>query len=309
MGDWLGFSLTPHLSIHESLTGVQQQHHEQQESSENNDNGTNEIISAQETCFPSPISVMPLRTDDSFCVEEWRYENTLGVNSECPKLEDFLGGCYTTPSSPSPNLDDNKVYSHQSHSQTNQVGEINVNIPPAFNTSADEQIIASGVQGVNASAFPYYYYSPQINQTLMMLPSNDMYHHHLLPPQFEGTNGNINNLQALELSMNSPNSLSGAQEKQQQQEMVVVEDTNQKRNVFKSNVSSSSSNKEITPRKSIDTFGQRTSQYRGVTRHRWTGRYEAHLWDNSCRKEGQTRKGRQGVTHKSDCLFSINYSK
>lgn len=29
-------------------------------------------------------------------------------------------------------------------------------------------------------------------------------------------------------------------------------------------------------------------------RHRWTGRYEAHLWDNSCRKEGQTRKGRQG---------------
>lgn len=30
-----------------------------------------------------------------------------------------------------------------------------------------------------------------------------------------------------------------------------------------------------------------------MTRHRWTGRYEAHLWDNSCRKEGQTRKGRQ----------------
>ncbi|GFP90586.1 ap2-like ethylene-responsive transcription factor ail1 [Phtheirospermum japonicum] len=51
--------------------------------------------------------------------------------------------------------------------------------------------------------------------------------------------------------------------------------------------------KEPVPRKSIDTFGQRTSQFRGVTRHRWTGRYEAHLWDNSCRKEGQTRKGRQ----------------
>ena len=32
-----------------------------------------------------------------------------------------------------------------------------------------------------------------------------------------------------------------------------------------------------------------------IVRHRWTGRYEAHLWDNSCRKEGQTRKGRQGV--------------
>uniref|UniRef100_A0A0D9VZI2 AP2/ERF domain-containing protein n=1 Tax=Leersia perrieri TaxID=77586 RepID=A0A0D9VZI2_9ORYZ len=55
-----------------------------------------------------------------------------------------------------------------------------------------------------------------------------------------------------------------------------------------------SGQKQPVHRKSIDTFGQRTSQYRGVTRHRWTGRYEAHLWDNSCKKEGQTRKGRQG---------------
>ncbi|OWM79905.1 hypothetical protein CDL15_Pgr001548 [Punica granatum] len=58
--------------------------------------------------------------------------------------------------------------------------------------------------------------------------------------------------------------------------------------------------REPVPRKSIDTFGQRTSQYRGVTRHRWTGRYEAHLWDNSCRKEGQTRKGRQGGYDKEE---------
>lgn len=50
---------------------------------------------------------------------------------------------------------------------------------------------------------------------------------------------------------------------------------------------------DAVQRKSIDTFGQRTSIYRGVTRHRWTGRYEAHLWDNSCRREGQTRKGKQ----------------
>ncbi|ERN20090.1 hypothetical protein AMTR_s00066p00028460 [Amborella trichopoda] len=57
---------------------------------------------------------------------------------------------------------------------------------------------------------------------------------------------------------------------------------------------------EPVPRKSIDTFGQRTSIYRGVTRHRWTGRYEAHLWDNSCRREGQTRKGRQGGYDKEE---------
>ncbi|KVI01409.1 AP2/ERF domain-containing protein [Cynara cardunculus var. scolymus] len=51
-------------------------------------------------------------------------------------------------------------------------------------------------------------------------------------------------------------------------------------------------------KKAIDTFGQRTSIYRGVTR--WTGRYEAHLWDNSCRREGQSRKGRQGGYDKED---------
>nr|KYP74557.1 AP2-like ethylene-responsive transcription factor BBM [Cajanus cajan] len=54
-------------------------------------------------------------------------------------------------------------------------------------------------------------------------------------------------------------------------------------------------NLSTVARKSPDTvgLGQRTSIYRGVTRHRWTGRYEAHLWDNSCRREGQTRKGKQ----------------
>ncbi|KAF3787256.1 AP2-like ethylene-responsive transcription factor [Nymphaea thermarum] len=46
--------------------------------------------------------------------------------------------------------------------------------------------------------------------------------------------------------------------------------------------------------KTINIFGPRTSIYRGVTKHKWTGRYEAHLWDNTCRREGHTRKGKQG---------------
>ncbi|KAJ3676891.1 hypothetical protein LUZ60_002615 [Juncus effusus] len=54
------------------------------------------------------------------------------------------------------------------------------------------------------------------------------------------------------------------------------------------------------PKKTVESFGQRTSIYRGVTRHRWTGRYEAHLWDNSCRREGQNRKGRQGGYDKEE---------
>ncbi|CAM6105125.1 unnamed protein product [Calypogeia fissa] len=43
------------------------------------------------------------------------------------------------------------------------------------------------------------------------------------------------------------------------------------------------------------TPGRRSSIYRGVTRHRWTGRYEAHLWDKSCWNQSQNKKGRQGA--------------
>ncbi|KAI4327315.1 hypothetical protein L6164_019791 [Bauhinia variegata] len=96
-------------------------------------------------------------------------------------------------------------------------------------------------------------------------------------------------LQSLSLSM-SPSSQSSCVTSSQRTSPTVIEslvmDT-KKRGPERMN------QKQIVHRKSIDTFGQRTSQYRGVTRHRWTGRYEAHLWDNSCKKEGQSRKGRQ----------------
>ncbi|RZC61880.1 hypothetical protein C5167_023639 [Papaver somniferum] len=50
-------------------------------------------------------------------------------------------------------------------------------------------------------------------------------------------------------------------------------------------------------RKSVprDCPPQRSSIYRGVTRHRWTGRYEAHLWDKNSWNESQNKKGRQGA--------------
>ncbi|CAO2188383.1 unnamed protein product [Urochloa humidicola] len=38
---------------------------------------------------------------------------------------------------------------------------------------------------------------------------------------------------------------------------------------------------------------QRSSAYRGVTRHRWTGRFEAHLWDKDGRGGSRGKKGRQ----------------
>lgn len=38
---------------------------------------------------------------------------------------------------------------------------------------------------------------------------------------------------------------------------------------------------------------KRSSIYRGVTKHRLTGRYEAHLWDKHCWNNVQTKKGKQ----------------
>lgn len=42
-------------------------------------------------------------------------------------------------------------------------------------------------------------------------------------------------------------------------------------------------------------------------RHRWTGRYEAHLWDKNSWNETQSKKGRQGQqsirTHNTRMYF------
>ncbi|KAL9224118.1 hypothetical protein vseg_000187 [Gypsophila vaccaria] len=88
------------------------------------------------------------------------------------------------------------------------------------------------------------------------------------------------------------------QELQQQQEQrIILSDAhNQQPPQQLALVASPPSNSK----KGADNFGHRTSIYRGVTRHRWTGRYEAHLWDNSCRREGQSRKGRQGGYDKEE---------
>ncbi|KAI4329090.1 hypothetical protein L6164_021391 [Bauhinia variegata] len=273
MSNWLGFSLTPHLRIDEGFVRETQD---------------------QRGGFPPPhphLSVMPLRSDGSLCVaaEEWRYENAIaGANSneEGPKLEDFLG-CYSN----SP-LAETKVYcqgTQQDQSQTqNNISKINVNVAPNFNTNTD---IETGETLANQSLLQSFHAYNDNAQAL--IPSNGMYKSWLAPNQFSDAKppaeANGSSFQSLSLTM-SPSVQNGMGAISP----VQVGDETRKRSVAKALA------REPVPRKSIDTFGQRTSQYRGVTRHRWTGRYEAHLWDNSCRKEGQTRKGRQGGYDKEE---------
>ncbi|EOA25502.1 hypothetical protein CARUB_v10018845mg [Capsella rubella] len=55
--------------------------------------------------------------------------------------------------------------------------------------------------------------------------------------------------------------------------------------------SSPSGDKPLNPTSPAST--RRSSIYRGVTRHRWTGRFEAHLWDKSSWNSIQNKKGKQ----------------
>lgn len=48
-----------------------------------------------------------------------------------------------------------------------------------------------------------------------------------------------------------------------------------------------------TPGKKALDKGKSTSKFRGVTRHRWTGRYEAHLWDSSVERVRVNNAGRR----------------
>ncbi|KAM7267117.1 hypothetical protein ACFE04_009283 [Oxalis oulophora] len=45
----------------------------------------------------------------------------------------------------------------------------------------------------------------------------------------------------------------------------------------------------------VATTVKRSSRFRGVSKHRWTGRYEAHLWDKLSWNVTQKKKGKQGA--------------
>ncbi|MED6204985.1 Ethylene-responsive transcription factor wri1 [Stylosanthes scabra] len=53
--------------------------------------------------------------------------------------------------------------------------------------------------------------------------------------------------------------------------------------------------KKMSSCSSGNNNSKRSSIYRGVTRHRWTGRFEAHLWDKNSWNNIQSKKGRQGA--------------
>ncbi|KAI4339807.1 hypothetical protein MLD38_024707 [Melastoma candidum] len=213
--------------------------------------------------YSSSLSVMPLKSDGSpFLSEAMSRPRTGSQSVSTPKLEDFLGGTVEAPSVIPLGLDTSMYY------QQNQPQSQFFWYPHDFTPASAMFQPALTDDGVLGNQHP--------------------------PVQVVSSGESVGaigcaDLQHLSLSMSPGSQLSCVTAPRQISpggtDCVAAMEITKKRAMAK---------QTTVHRKSIDSFGQRTSQYRGVTRHRWTGRYEAHLWDNSCKKEGQSRKGRQG---------------
>ncbi|CAK8562545.1 unnamed protein product [Lathyrus sativus] len=262
----------------------------------------------------SLLPIMPLKSDGS--LYEMEAQTQAMVTTSAPKLENFLGseamgtphyacsGTTVTETMPL-SLDSmfqNQVQNMNNHQQQQQQQQFS----SYYSTLRNHEMMLEGSKQSQTSSGNFHVSNMGEDQGLSGLKSwvlrnfpasHGLDQSKMIVPvgveENEGESGSnigsmaYGDLHSLSLSM-SPSSQSSCVTTSH----VVVENSvamdTKKRGCEKFE------QKQIVHRKSIDTFGQRTSQYRGVTRHRWTGRYEAHLWDNSCKKEGQSRKGRQG---------------
>ncbi|GER31123.1 integrase-type DNA-binding superfamily protein [Striga asiatica] len=236
------------------------------------------VVVSQNDDFSPVVMPLPLKSDTSLCLMEALSTSHSQVPS--PKLENFLGGTATTTMA---------AHSHHHHHQRDPH-------PPMF-LSLDYNNNNNNNYGYN-----YNYYGLNYGQILHEFPCPKPWMiepDHDFDPQFASP-AVVQNKAQNEVGQGPLSSLSLSMSPGSQSSCVTNnKPTNVGECTVVKNVSGAKKRglmgqRQTVHRKSIDTFGQRTSQYRGVTRHRWTGRYEAHLWDNSSKKEGQTRKGRQG---------------
>ncbi|CAO2830437.1 unnamed protein product [Amaranthus hypochondriacus] len=259
--------------------------------------------------YSHPFSLMPLKSDGSLSIPQGMVQSigncstttSSTTTSATPKLEDFFGGNH---------------FDHHHHQQHQEVGYVQQYpfYPSLYETTAGalqakedrvvgDQLPQSISENEISAGLRNWVHRSYIGCMGVDQGGVDQINggdHQSSVTLSTTTGGPIGyaDLQSLSLSM-SPGSQSSCVTVSHQitpspttigNESLVLQESSRKRGGAKIH----QNNKQIVHRKSLDTFGQRTSQYRGVTRHRWTGRYEAHLWDNSCKKEGQSRKGRQG---------------
>ncbi|KAK7263279.1 hypothetical protein RJT34_30866 [Clitoria ternatea] len=288
-------------------------------------------LEAENVGLYSALPIMPLKSDGSLYGMEAlsRSQAQAMANTSTPKLENFLGGetmgtphyeCSATETMPlsldslfynQPSRRDQNNPSFQNHvqhidtqqqqqQQHQQHQELHTQHLSYYSTLRNQEVMLEGSKQCQTSDgnghVPNMGEDGLKSWVVRDLGASHAHESKMVVPLEEngGESGSIGSmaygdLQSLSLSM-SPSSQSSCVTTSHRASPAVIDSVamdTKKRGPEKVD------QKQIVHRKSIDTFGQRTSQYRGVTRHRWTGRYEAHLWDNSCKKEGQSRKGRQ----------------
>ncbi|XP_047322627.1 AP2-like ethylene-responsive transcription factor CRL5 [Impatiens glandulifera] len=215
----------------------------------------------------SPFSLIPIMNSSDNRTKQLTFDHqgsmmmmmmsTTNTNSNSPKLEDFLGVGGPTTMAANNDIIETTDQALSLYKYGNLV---------CYNSNC----AGNGVGDLN---------------TLISLSMND--------PQASSCLSTTTAITPRQLLLTSANNNGGCDEDDDDDQSLVAMVNNNKNKRSFDQKTPGQKQQIAVQRKSIDTFGQRTSQYRGVTRHRWTGRYEAHLWDNSCKKEGQTRKGRQ----------------
>ncbi|KAF7049876.1 hypothetical protein CFC21_058330 [Triticum aestivum] len=311
-GNWLGFSLSPHMAM--EVPSSEPDHAQAQPASASamsaspTNAATCNLLFSQPAQMAAPPpgyyyvggaygdgtstagvyyshhSVMPITSDGSLCIMEGM------MPSSSPKLEDFLGGGNGS------GHDAVTYYSHHQQQQDQQDQEAS-----RIYQHHQQQLAPYNFQHLTETEAIYQETTAPMDEAMAAAKN-------LLVTSYGSCYSNAG-MQPLSLSM-SPRSQSSScvTAAPQQHQMAAAaaaaaasmaasqggSNGGGEQCVGKKRGTGKGGQKQPVHRKSIDTFGQRTSQYRGVTsRHRWTGRYEAHLWDNSCKKDGQTRKGRQ----------------
>ncbi|KAL6660030.1 hypothetical protein ACP70R_002152 [Stipagrostis hirtigluma subsp. patula] len=226
----------------------------------------------------SPLLAMPLQVDCSgqYSATDWRH----AAEARGPKLEDFMSVTCSNKSSGSGSIYDS---AHADQAKYHEFHDVQPFSGPYFHGHGGSAGIGLEIN-VNAppcSGIPDH----------QVLAPHDHHHHHYIY-RLPGPIPGLPMYNASSAGVVGSMSISGIKS-WLRQEMYVPERSSAL-SLSVPDVPAEPLPAPLPPaRKPAQTFGQRTSQFRGVTRHRWTGRYEAHLWDNTCRKEGQTRKGRQ----------------
>ncbi|XP_052146480.1 AP2-like ethylene-responsive transcription factor CRL5 isoform X2 [Oryza glaberrima] len=324
VGGWLGFSLSPHMATHcaggVDDVGHHHHHHVHQHQQQHGGGlfynpaavassfyyggGHDAVVTSAAgggSYYGAGFSSMPLKSDGSLCIMEalrgGDQEQQGVVVSASPKLEDFLGAGPAMALS----LDNSAFYygghgHHQGHAQDGGAvggdphhgggGFLQCAVIPGAGAGHDAAYAhAALVHDQSAAAMAAGWAAMHGGgYDIANAAADDVCAAGPIIP----TGGHLHPLTLSMSSAGSQSSCVTVQAAAAGEPYMAMDAVSKKRGG-----ADRAGQKQPVHRKSIDTFGQRTSQYRGVTRHRWTGRYEAHLWDNSCKKEGQTRKGRQ----------------